>query len=104
MFGALPITESNQVHLAIPRLAEDGAVVPLEIEWELPAAQQIALFAEKNPVPLVASFVPADQYVQGYLATRIKLAQSSTVHVVVKSSDKLYAAHRFVTVIKGGCG
>lgn len=104
LFGALTAEESAQVHLSIPGLAEDGAVVPLEIEWELPAVQQIALFAEKNPVPLLASFVPADQRLQGYLATRIKLAESSNVHVVVKSNDKLYSTRRFVTVIKGGCG
>ena len=38
------------------------------------------------------------------VATRIKLAESSPVHVVVRAAGKHYRATKFVKAVIGGCG
>jgi sulfur-oxidizing protein SoxY len=53
-----------------------GAVVPVKIHTDLDKVESINLIAEKNPVPLVASFKLATGVVNPFIATRIKLAQS----------------------------
>ena len=48
---------SNLIDLNIPEIAENGAIVPVEIHSKIPDTRRIFLFAEKNPQPLVADVV-----------------------------------------------
>jgi sulfur-oxidizing protein SoxY len=99
--GAL-ITQSDGIAIDMPVLAEDGSVVPIKVQARLDGVESITLIAEKNPVPLIGTF-DLGPGVQPFIATRIKLAESSRVSVVVKSQGRLYSASRFVRVVKGGC-
>ena len=96
-------TESKDISIKAPDIAEDGAVVPIEINSKIPGTRSITIFAEKNPQPLVASFTFAEG-VEGYVSTRIKLGETSLVRIVVSAGDKLYSAGKDVKVTIGGCG
>jgi sulfur-oxidizing protein SoxY len=95
---------SDRIRIEIPVLAEDGAVVPVKIHTDLAEVESISLIAEKNPVPLVASFKLATGVVNPFIATRIKLAGSSYVIALVKAQGEFYIASKLVKVIESGCG
>lgn len=100
--GSLNPIESELVKLTAPEIAENGAVVPVTVESSLPHTEQIAILVDKNPTMLVASFsIP--EGTEGFVTTRIKMAQTSSVVVLVKAEGKLYRASREVKVTGGGC-
>ena len=101
--GMSGATESKDISIKAPDIAEDGAVVPIEISSKIPGTQSITIFAEKNPQPLVASFNFAEG-VEGYVSTRIKLGETSLVRIVVSAGGKFYSAGKDVKVTIGGCG
>ncbi len=97
-------TESKDVTLTAPDIAENGAVVPLAVASTLPNVKQLVLMVEKNPNALVSVFnvTPA---VDANFATRSKMGQSSDVYAVAITNDgKAYYAKKEVKVTLGGCG
>ena len=103
LFGDQKITPSDKIKIVAAELAENGAVVPVKVETEFQQARQIALFASKNPIPLLAqfSFMPR---IKPFVATRVKLAESSEIIAIVETENGLYQASRHVEVTIGGCG
>ncbi|GAB6079632.1 MAG: thiosulfate oxidation carrier protein SoxY [Hydrogenophilus thermoluteolus] len=101
--GAANATESGDVVLTAPDIAENGAVVPMEIESKLPNTEAIALFIEKNPNPLAAVFHLTPDALPR-VKTRVKMGQSSDVVAVVKAGGKYYMTKKEVKVTLGGCG
>lgn len=101
--GASGAAASKDIQVKLPDVAENGAAVPIEVASRIPDTQSIAIVVDKNPFPLVATFAftPA---VDPYASTRIKLAGSSDVRVVVHAGGRAYAWVREVKVITGGCG
>ena len=100
--GAL--TESKDVSLTAPDIAENGAVVPLALSTTLPNVKQLVLMVEKNPSPLVAVFnVTPD--IEASFATRSKMGQSSDVYAIAVTTDvKVLFTKKEVKVTLGGCG
>ena len=97
-------TESKDVTLTAPDIAENGAVVPFTIATTLPNVKQMVLLVEKNPSTLVAKFDVSDA-VEANFATRAKLGQSSDVYAVAITTDgKAHFAKKEVKVTLGGCG
>lgn len=101
--GALELIESDQIQLKTPEIAENGAIVPIQVTSGIPNTEKVYVFAEKNPQPLVASFTFSNN-VEPYFATRIKMGDSAKVHVVVRADGKHYIVSRDVKVTIGGCG
>lgn len=100
--GAGNAIPSPDVQVKAPDIAENGAVVPVEIVTTLANVESIAILGEKNINPLVAWYALTD--FDGALTTRIKLGQTANVRVVVKAGGKVYTAAREVKVTVGGCG
>lgn len=98
-----PITESDQVTLKIPDIAENGAVVPVTVSTDLPDVESISVIVDNNPTPLAAMFALSTQSVPE-VSVRIKMGESSIVRTVVKSGGKYYSASKEVKVTIGGCG
>ena len=98
-----PITESDQVTLKVPDIAENGAVVPVTVSTSLTDVESISVIVENNPTPLVAMFELSPQSVPD-ISVRIKMGESSKVQAVVKAGGKLYSASKEVKVTIGGCG
>ena len=101
--GANAATESDQILLKAPEIAENGAIVPVEITSRIPGTQSIYIIADKNPQPLVAIF-DIGAGLEPFVSTRIKMGESSKVRVLVKAAGKFYVATQEVKVTIGGCG
>jgi sulfur-oxidizing protein SoxY len=101
--GATAAADSDQIQLKAPEIAENGAIVPVEISSRIPGTQTIYVFADKNPQPLVAIF-DISPGLEPFISTRIKMGESSKVRVLVKADGKFYVATQEVKVTIGGCG
>ena len=96
-------TVSPKITLDTPDIAENGAVVPVAVQTELPDVTAVAILALDNPFTLSAAYrIPAGT--AAAVSTRIKLAKTTTVVAVVESGGQLYSASRSVKVTLGGCG
>jgi len=103
LFGSNELIESDEVKLKVPKIAENGGAVPVSVKTDMGNVESISIFVKDNPQPLTATF----QIPTGTLAdvsTRIRLAQTSTVTVVIKAGGKLYSQSQEVKVTIGGCG
>ena len=101
--GGAPPAQSNEITIASPDIAENGAVVPFTIASKLPKTESIALLVEKNPNILAANFNIPDG-TDPWVNTRVKMAQTSNVYALVKAGGKYYYASKEVKVTLGGCG
>jgi sulfur-oxidizing protein SoxY len=102
-FGGGSAEKSSAVTLNAPDIAENGAVVPVGITTTLPKVQQMAILVDKNPNALAAQFtLTADS--EPFVATRVKMAQTSNVHALVKTDGKWFVVTKEVKVTLGGCG
>ena len=101
--GGAAATESKEITINSPDIAENGAVVPFTISSKLPKTEQVALLVEKNPNILAASFgIP--EGTEPWVNTRVKMGQTSNVIALVKADGKFYYASKEVKVTLGGCG
>jgi sulfur-oxidizing protein SoxY len=102
-FETKDISLSDKINLKIPTIAENGAVVPLTVTCSLENVEQIYIFVEKNPVPLVAVFNLSPD-IDAFVSARVKMAKTSQVTVIVKAESRLYKTQKLVKVTIGGCG
>ncbi len=103
-FGGGAPTESKDVTLTAPDIAENGAVVPLGVATTLTGVKQMLLLVEKNPSAMVAKFDVTDA-VEPQFLTRAKMGQTSDVYAVAIMADgKAFFAKKDVKVTLGGCG
>ncbi len=101
--GAGNRIESNDIVMTAPEIAENGAVVPIGAVSKIPGTESIAILIAKNPTSLAASFdIPSGT--EPAVSTRVKLAQTSDVHVLVKAQGKYYVTKKEIKVTIGGCG
>jgi sulfur-oxidizing protein SoxY len=101
--GSAP-TESKDVTITGPDIAENGAVVPVGAATSLAGAKRLLLLVEKNPSVLAAVFDVTDK-VEANVSTRVKMGQSSNVYAVAMMGDgKVLFAQKEIKVTLGGCG
>jgi sulfur-oxidizing protein SoxY len=101
--GGSAASQSADISITAPDIAENGAVVPVGVTSKIPNTQNVYILVEKNPNSLAAGFaIPAGT--DANVATRIKMGQTSNVHAVVKADNKFYVATKEVKVTLGGCG
>src|SRR6476646_7763970 len=94
-------TDSKDILIDAPQIAENGAVVPIEITSLLKDTKSIALVVDKNPFPLAAKFDFGDGAVP-YVKVNVKLGESSFVRVVAEAGGRYYTASKEVKVTIGG--
>ena len=103
LLGTDVMAPTDQITLKAPEIAENGAVVPVSIKTTLQNVESISIVVEKNPRPMVATFeIPPGTLAD--ISSRIKMAETSDVTAVVKTSDGLYSTAKQVKVTIGGCG
>ena len=101
--GASNPVASKDVVIEAPQIAENGAVVPIEITSNLPGTTSIAVLIDNNPFPLVGKF----DFMEGalpFVKLNVKVGESSDVRVVAEAAGKHYVATREIKVTIGGCG
>ena len=97
-------TESKDVTITGPDIAENGAVVPVGAATTLAGVKRILLLVEKNPNMLAALF-DITEAVEPTISTRVKMGQSSNVIAVAITADnKVFFAQKEIKVTLGGCG
>ena len=101
--GATAAADSKDITIKAPDIAENGAVVPVEVTSGIAGTTAIAIIAEKNATPLIADFDLMNG-AQGFISTRIKMGQTSLIRAVVLAGGKSYTATKEVKVTIGGCG
>jgi sulfur-oxidizing protein SoxY len=101
--GATGAADSKDITIKAPDIAENGAVVPVEVTSGIAGTTSIAIFAEKNATPLIADFDFANG-AEGFISTRIKMGKTSLVRAVVTAGGKTYTSAKEVKVTIGGCG
>lgn len=104
MLGGSAPTESKDVTITGPDIAENGAVVPVGVSTSLPGVKRLLVLVEKNPSVMSAMFEVSDA-VDANFSTRVKMGQSSNVYAVAMMGDgKVLFAQKEVKVTLGGCG
>lgn len=102
--GASGATESKDITLTGPDIAENGAVVPVGCSTSLTGVKRMAILVEKNPSVLAAVFDVTDA-VDASFSTRVKMGQSSNVYAVAMMADgKVLFSGKEIKVTLGGCG
>jgi sulfur-oxidizing protein SoxY len=108
-FGERPITR-GKVKLTMPRLAENGSVVPVTVSVDSPMTPQdyvrsIHLFAEKNHVPRILEAQLGPYNGKAVVTSRVRVATSQQITAVaVMSDDALWSAAVDIEVVTSECG
>jgi sulfur-oxidizing protein SoxY len=100
--GANPVP-SKEVVIDAPEIAENGAVVPIEITSKIPGTSSIVVLIDKNPFPLLGKF----DFLEGavpFVKVNVKMGETSDVRVIAQAGGKSYVATKEVKVTIGGCG
>jgi sulfur-oxidizing protein SoxY len=101
--GGAGVTQSKDITITAPDIAENGAVVPIGVTSKIANTQNIYILVDKNPNWLAAGFgIP--EGTEPNVATRIKMGQTSNVLALVKANNQFYVASKEVKVTLGGCG
>ena len=107
--GGRPITKGH-VSLDMPAAAEDGRVVPVIIESDLPMTpdryvKAVHLVVDFNPDAHLAAFQLTPALGTVSLSTRIKMKRSTWVRAIAETSTgELWAGYAHVNVTLNGCG
>jgi sulfur-oxidizing protein SoxY len=111
LFGAQPIKDgSSVIKIDLPLIAENGSVVPITVEVTAPPTPQtyvksIYIISDKNRRPLNAKVTLNPTLGQPYLATTLRLGETTDVRAIAQMNDgTLLMAKREVKVTVGGCG
>lgn len=103
IYGHNNLQESSKVKLKAPEIAENGAIVPINVSTTLDNVESIMIFVENNPQPLSSGY-QLTSLAEPAIGTRLKMGKTSNVMAAVKSGDKVYTATQEVKVTIGGCG
>jgi sulfur-oxidizing protein SoxY len=100
----------GKVKLDVPQIAENGLVVPVNVEVESPMSsadfvRAVHVWADGNPSPGILSYSFTPQSGKASASARMRLAQTQNIICIAEMSDgKLYSATTQVKVTIGGCG
>jgi sulfur-oxidizing protein SoxY len=98
--GEIP---SKEIDIIAPEKAENGAIVQLEVTSRIANTEAIAIFVEKNPTALIGNFMFSGGALPK-IVTRIKMAETSDIKIIVKVGEQYFTASKNVVVLENGCG
>lgn len=93
---------SKDIEIIAPDRAENGAIVQLEVTSRIPNTEAIAVFVEKNPTALIGNFMFSNGAMP-QIVTRIKMAETSDIKIIVKAGSRYYSNAKNVIVLESGC-
>lgn len=108
LVGKTP-TESDRLHLVMPRIFPNGYTVPLGLDIDSPMTEndyvrQVRVVAPRNPLIEVAGFHFVPQRSLPRVSTRIRLAKPQYVVAVAELNDgTLLMTKTWVEVATDGC-
>lgn len=102
LFKDQDIIQSDKIDIQLPKTAVNDAAVPITVTSSLNDVESISILVEKNPIPLAAKFEFSPD-MQAFVSTRLKIAESSSVIVIVETGEGFYSVGEKVIVTPGGC-
>ena len=93
----------ERVVVDAPDTAENGAYVGVSVSSAIPNIVGVALLVEKNPSTLAGYFQMKRAKTLNF-ATKIKMAETSDLLILVKADEQYFINRRNIKVILGGCG
>ena len=102
LLGGSDYAESGEIKIKAPEIAENGAVVPVQVSSTMSDIESISIVVSANPNPVTASFNLHGS--EGFVSTRIKMGKTSNVIAIVKAGGSLHATSQEIKVTIGGCG
>ena len=109
LFGDRPIRRGH-LSLDMPAVAEDGRIVPVIIESDLPMTAEryvkaVHLIVDHNPDPHLAAYHLTPAIGSVALETRIKMKRTTWVRAILETSTgEVWADYARVNVSLNGCG
>jgi sulfur-oxidizing protein SoxY len=101
--GLAQSVQSGDILIDAPDIAENGALVPLEILSKIPGTESISVFVDRNPWPFIARF-DVSRGALPFAVIRVRVGESSPVRVVAQAGGKSYVGVKEkVQVTVGGC-
>lgn len=101
--------EDGEIELDVPRVAENGAQVPLTIRLESPMTDEdhvtaIHILATRNPAPGIGHFYLSPRVARAEVFTRIRIAEDQEILIFAEHSDgRVIRAAAQIAVSIGGC-
>lgn len=102
--------DSGKIKLDVPEIAENGLVVPINVEVDSPMTdadyvKAVHVFADGNPLPGVVTYRFTPACGKASASSRMRLAQTQNIVCVAEMSNgALYTTKSNVKVTIGGCG
>lgn len=97
------LTESKQISIRTQPLTEAADKTRVAVVTSLPGVEQIVIFSETNPRPLLANYrLPKDTVSE--VGAMVKIQKDTNIVAVVKADGKFYTAKFPVKVPTPGCG
>ena len=109
LFGDRPIRRGH-LSLDMPAVAEDGRIVPVIIESDLPMTAErhvkaVHLIVDHNPDPHLAAYHLTPALGSVAIETRIKMKRTTWVRAILETSTgDVWADYAHVNVSLNGCG
>jgi len=101
--GASNPAPSSEILIEAPQIAENGAVVPIEIQSNLAGTSSLIVLIDKNPLPLISRFSFLDGALP-FVKLNVKMGETSEVRVLAQAGGRYYTAAKEIKVTIGGCG
>ena len=101
--GASNAAPSKDILIEAPQIAENGAVVPVEITSNIAGTRSISVVIDHNPFPLVAKFDFMEDALP-FVKLNVKMGETSELRVVAEAGGKHFVAAKEIKVTIGGCG
>jgi len=102
--------DSGKIKLDVPEIAENGLVVPINVDVESPMTDSdyvkaVHVFADGNPLPGVVTYKFTPACGKASASTRMRLAQTQNIVCIAEMSNgNLHMAKANIKVTIGGCG
>lgn len=100
----------GKIKLDVPEIAENGLVVPVNVEIDSPMTatdyvKAVHIFADGNPLPGVISYAFTPECGKASASARMRLARTQNIICVAEmSTGAFHMAKAQVKVTIGGCG
>tara|TARA_R110002049_G_scaffold201885_2_gene372514 strand:+ start:1043 stop:1504 length:462 start_codon:yes stop_codon:yes gene_type:complete len=104
LYDKTELQKTERIQLKVPEIAENGAVVPVNVTTDLENVKTISIIGVKNPQPLACCFT-IPEGTDADVSIRIRLFETMDVQAIVETTDgTLHSVQQEVKVTIGGCG
>lgn len=100
-FGSTDLGETDKIQIEAPHIASDANMVPVRIRSGFVNTESITLVVAGNESPFTAVFKLYEP--QSFVSTRIRMADTSELLVIVKADGKLHTSTRSIRVGRNSC-